>query len=131
MEKNKKKAGNPNWKKGGLSANPGGRPKGSVGKYTALSREMMSERGPEIVQKVIEMAMDGDVHCLKMCIDRILPVHKAVDPNRTKQQSQVIINVGASESIKAKIAETPVEKLVNPETKNDDDVIIAVGEVVG
>ena len=130
MEKNKK-AGNPNWKKGGLSANPGGRPKGSVGKYTALSREMMSERGPEIVQKVIEMAMDGDVHCLKMCIDRILPVHKAVDSSKSKQQSQVVINVGASDSIKAQIAETPVEKLVNPETKNDDDVIIAVGEVVG
>ena len=130
MEKNKK-AGNPNWKKGGLSANPGGRPKGSVGKYTALSREMMSERGPEIVQKVIEMAMDGDVHCLKMCIDRILPVHKAVDSNTSKQQSQVIINVGASDSIKAQIAETPVERLVNPDTKKDDDVIIAVGEVVG
>ena len=77
------------------------------------------------------MAMDGDVHCLKMCIDRILPVHKAVDSNTSKQQSQVIINVGASDSIKAQIAETPVEKLVNPQTKNDDDVIIAVGEVVG
>lgn len=130
MEKKKKKAGNPNWKKG-VSAYPEGRPKGSVGKYTALSREMMTERGPEIVQKVIEMAMDGDVHCLKMCIDRILPVHKAVDSSKSKQQSQVIINVGASDSIKAQIAETPVEKLVNPQTKNDDDVIIAVGEVVG
>jgi hypothetical protein len=121
---------NPNWKKG-VSANPAGRPKGCVRKYTALSRELMTERGPAIVQKVIEMAMEGDVHCLKMCIDRILPVHKAVDSNKSKQQSQVIINVGASDSIKAQIAETPVEKLVNPKTKKDDDLIIEVGEVVG
>jgi len=120
---------NPNWKKG-VSANPAGRPKGCVSKYTALSRELMSERGPAIVQKVIEMAMEGDVHCLKMCIDRILPVHKAVDSNKSKQQSQVIINVGASDSIKAQIAGVPPAKLINPKTKSEDEVIIDVGQTV-
>ena len=44
----------------------------------------MSEKSGEIVQKVIDKAMDGDVHCLKMCMDRILPVQKAVDSNRAK-----------------------------------------------
>jgi hypothetical protein len=123
--------GNPAFYKGMPALNPKGRPKGSVSKYTLLAREMMTEKGPDVVDKVIEMALDGDVHCLKMCIDRILPVHKAVDANTAKQQSQVIINVGASDSIKAKIAKTPSEKLVNPKTKNDDDLIIEVGEVVG
>ena len=130
MTEKKRSVGNPDFVKGMKSLNPKGRPKGSTGKYTLLAREMMTERGPDVVDKIIEMALEGDVHCLKMCIDRILPVHKAVDPNRTKQQSQVIINVGASESIKAKIAETPAEKLVNPQTKNDDDVIIEVAEVI-
>ncbi|MCS5551028.1 MAG: DUF5681 domain-containing protein [Gammaproteobacteria bacterium] len=116
--------------KKGVVQNPGGRKKGSLGKNTLLAREMMGERGPAVVQKVIDMAMEGDVHCLKMCIDRILPVHKAIDPNKAKQQSQVVINVGASDSIKAQIASTPAEKLVNPQTKSDDDVIIEVAEVV-
>ena len=126
---NKKGGGNPNLVKG-VVLNPNGRPKGSLNKYTLLSREMMTEKGPEIVNKIMEMAMEGDVHCLKMCIDRILPVHKAVDPNRAKQDSKIIINVGASESIKAKIANTDPVQLINPETKGDDELIIEVGEIV-
>ena len=126
---NKKGGGNPNLVKG-VVLNPNGRPKGSLNKYTLLSREMMTQKGPEIVNKIMEMAMDGDVHCLKMCIDRILPVHKAVDPNRAKQDSNIIINVGASESIKAKIANTNPAKLINPKTKGDDELIIEVGEIV-
>jgi len=117
------------FKKGEIQ-NPGGRKKGSLGKNTLLAREMMGERGPAVVQKVIDMAMEGDVHCLKMCIDRILPVHKAIDPNRAKQDSQIIINVGASDSIKQNIAATPVEMLVNPKMKSDEEVIIEVTESV-
>jgi len=74
--------------------------------------------------------MEGDVHCLKMCIDRILPVHKAVDPNRTKTDANIVINVGASSDIKEKIANSDPAKLVNPKTKTDDEIIIAVGEVI-
>ena len=126
---NKKGGGNPNLVKG-VVLNPNGRPKGSLNKYTLLSREMMTEKGPEIVNKIMEMAMEGDVHCLKMCIDRILPVHKAIDPNRAKQDSKIIINVGASDSIKAKIANTDPVQLINPKTKGEDELIIEVGEIV-
>lgn len=63
------------------SNNPAGRPKGSLNKYTKLSRELMSSKGPAIVNKVIEMALEGDRHCLKMCMDRILPSSKAVEIN--------------------------------------------------
>ena len=100
-----KRVGNPALTKG-VVLNPKGRPKGSLGKNTLLAREMMGKQGPAVVQKVIDMAMEGDVHCLKMCIDRILPVHKAVDPNRTKTDTQIVINVGASESLKEKIVKT-------------------------
>ena len=70
--------GNPNWVKG-MSPISKGRPKGSVNKYTQLSRELMTNRGPELVEKVIELAMEGDRHCLKMCLDRIIPTSKAVE----------------------------------------------------
>ena len=99
MAESKKKRGNPNFEKGMKPLNPLGRPKGSVNKYTALARELMSSKSPEIVEKVISKAMEGDVHCLKMCLDRILPVHKAVDSTRTKADAQVIINVSSLDSI--------------------------------
>jgi hypothetical protein len=126
-----KRRGNPLWVKGHKEVNHAvGRPKGSKNKYSLLAREMMTERGPDIVQKVVDMAMDGDVHCLKMCIDRILPVHKAVDSNRTKQDSKIIINVGASTSITEKIADTDPTSLIDPSVKTDDAVIIEVSEAV-
>jgi len=125
----KKKRGNPALYKGMKPLNPTGRPKGSVNKYTILAREVMSAKGVEIVNKVIEKALvDGDVHCLKMCMDRILPVHKAVDPNRAKTDSQVIINVASLDSIQQKIESTPNERLVNPEVKDEDEVIVNVSE---
>ena len=128
MSEKKKRKGNPALYKGMKPLNPAGRPKGSVNKYTALAREVMSAKGPEIVKKVIEKALEGDVHCLKMCIDRILPVHKAVDPNRAKSDTQVIINVASIDSIEQRVLSTPKEKLVNPKEKDEDEVIINIAE---
>ena len=90
----KKNRGSPNLYKGMPSLNPNGRPKGSVNKYTALSRELMSAKGPEIVQRVIDLALEGDRTCLKMCMDRILPTTKAVELRSQEGKGNVIINVG-------------------------------------
>jgi len=128
MSENKKKRGNPALFKGMKPLNPEGRPKGSENKYTALAREVMSARAPEIVQKVIDKALEGDVHCLKLCLDRILPVHKAVDPNRVKSDAQVIINVASLDSIQQSIDVTPEEELVEPVEKGDDEVIVNVSK---
>ena len=123
-----KKIGNPALVKGMVSLNPAGRPKGSVNKYTALARELMSNKSPEIVETVIAKALDGDVHCLKMCLDRILPVHKAVDSNRAKNDAQVIINVASIESIKQKASKFEDADLVEPVEKDDDEVIVNVSK---
>tara|TARA_R100000656_G_scaffold1477_2_gene2882 strand:- start:1254 stop:1643 length:390 start_codon:yes stop_codon:yes gene_type:complete len=126
MAESKKKRGNPNFEKGMKPLNPLGRPKGSVNKYTALARELMSSKSPEIVEKVISKAMEGDVHCLKMCLDRILPVHKAVDSTRTKADAQVIINVSSLDSIQQQLDVIPEGELVEPIEKEDDEVIVNV-----
>ena len=126
MAEPKKKRGNPNFHKGMKPLNPQGRTKGSVNKYAALSRELMSTKSPEIVAKVLEKALEGDVNCLKMCLDRILPVHKAVDSSRTKADAQVIINVSSIESIEQKINSTPDEELIMPEEMSDDEVIVNI-----
>ena len=124
MAESKKKRGNPAFKKGMKPLNPAGRPKGSVNKYTALARELMSSKSPEIVDKVISKAMEGDVHCLKMCLDRILPVQKAIDSTRTKADAQVIINVSSLDSIKSHIDAIPEGELVEPIEKDDDETIV-------
>ena len=126
MAEPKRKAGNPNFHKGMKPLNPAGRTKGSVNKYAALSRELMSTKSPEIVAKVLEKALEGDVHCLKMCLDRILPVHKAVDSTRTKADAQVIINVSSLEGIQQKLDVTPEGELIEPEEKTDDEVIVNI-----
>ena len=126
MAESKRKAGNPNFAKGMKPLEGVGRPKGSVNKYTALARELMSNKSPEIVEKVIEKAMDGDVHCLKMCLDRILPVHKAVDSTRTKADAQVIINVSSLDNIQQQLDVTPESELVEPVEKSDDEVIVNI-----
>ena len=79
--------------KPGQSGNPSGRPKGALNKYTELSRELLSENGVMIVQKVIEKAMDGDVACLKMCMDRLIPAHKAVEIKHENQDMAINIVV--------------------------------------
>ena len=94
----KRKRGNPNLYKGMPPLNPEGRKKGSLNKYTKLSRELMSNKGPEIVQKVIDMALEGDRHCLKMCMDRIIPTSKAVEITHDHQDLGINIIV---ESVKA------------------------------
>jgi len=103
--------------KGMKSLNPEGRPKGSVNKFTALSRELMSNKGPEIVQKVIDLALEGDRTCLKMCMDRIIPTTKAVEFRSSEDKGNVIINVGGL-----------VEKVISEDNKKpldyDEGVII-------
>lgn len=121
-----KRKGNPALYKGMKPLNPNGRPKGSENKYTALARALMSENAEEIVATVLQKAKDGDVHCLKMCMDRILPVHKAVDPNRVKNDAQVIINVASIESIEQKASEYDDAELVEPEEQSDDEVIAKI-----
>ena len=125
-ENKPKKRGNPNFYKGMPSLNPAGKPKGTMNKYAALSRELMNENAVEIVATVLAKAKEGDVHCLKMCMDRILPVQKAIDPNRTKNDAQVIINVASIESIEQKVSEYDEAELVEPEEKSDDEVVATI-----
>lgn len=109
--------------KKGQSGNPKGRPKGSVNKYTELSRALLSERGPEIVNVVIEKALKGDVHCLKMCMDRIVPPQKAVEIKHTKDDGGLVINVGTTDQIEEM---SKNKTLKDVEVKSDDQVVAEI-----
>ena len=64
------------WQKG-HSGNPRGRPPGT-GKAAEL-RELLEPRAPELVQKAIDMALDGDVKALQLCISRLIPELRSKD----------------------------------------------------
>ena len=128
----KKNKGSPNLYKGMKSLNPNGRPKGSVNKFTALSRELMSNKGPEIVQKVIDLALEGDRTCLKMCMDRIIPTTKSVEFRSSEDKGNVIINVGGLEAKKIEIEEKDQKELtyedgVVIEEADIDKTIVSIG----
>ena len=128
----KKNKGSPNLYKGMKSLNPNGRPKGSVNKYTALSRELMSAKGPEIVQRVIDLALEGDRTCLKMCMDRIIPTTKSVEFRSGEDKGNVIINVGGLEAKKVEIEEKDQKELtyedgVIIEEADIDKTIVSIG----
>ncbi len=127
----KKNRGSPNLYKGMPSLNPNGRPKGSVNKYTALSRELMSTKGPEIVQRVIDLALEGDRTCLKMCMDRILPTTKAVELRSQEGKGNVVINVGGlTEKVIEADKKEPLdyEEGVIISEENVDETIIKIGK---
>ncbi len=58
--------------KQGCSGNPHGRPKGALSKRTQLSK-LLEPRAVELVEKMIELALDGDVQALRLCIERLIP----------------------------------------------------------
>lgn len=58
--------------KPGKSGNPAGRPKGSKDKRTQ-NRDLFNQHAPKLIEKAVAMALDGNVACLKMCMDRIVP----------------------------------------------------------
>jgi len=115
----------PHLFKKGQIPNPNGRPKGSVNKYTQLARELLSSRGEEIVEVVIAKALKGDVHCLKMCMDRIVPAQKAIEIKHTKGEGGLTINVGTTEQIEEM---AKVNKPKRLKTKGDDEVIATIVE---
>jgi hypothetical protein len=61
--------------KKGKSGNPAGRPKGTRNR-TTLAAEALEGQAEAITQKVVEMALAGDLTAARMCLDRILPIRR-------------------------------------------------------
>jgi hypothetical protein len=52
--------------------NPG-RPRGSKNRTTRLLEELVAGEGEKLAQKAVELALAGNVKCLQLCLDRLLP----------------------------------------------------------
>jgi Family of unknown function (DUF5681) len=62
----------PPWQKG-QSGNPAGTKRGSRHRTTLLVEGMYSGEAEAVTRKVIELALAGDVACLRIATDRLLP----------------------------------------------------------
>jgi Family of unknown function (DUF5681) len=60
----------------GESGNPAGRPRGARSRTTILMQNLLTERAEAIGRKVIELAEQGDIAAIRLCLDRLAPVRK-------------------------------------------------------
>ena len=59
----------------GHSGNPAGRPRGSRNRRTIAAERLFDEEGETLTRVLIDLARDGHPVALKLCMDRIFPVH--------------------------------------------------------
>ena len=57
----------------GQSGNPAGRPRGSRNKASIRMQEMLEEKTEKLVNKLIKMALAGNIGALRLCLDRLVP----------------------------------------------------------
>ena len=62
--------------KKGESGNPQGRPVGTRNKTTLAALSLIEDEGEKLARKAVELALDGDLPALKLCMDRLLPPAK-------------------------------------------------------
>lgn len=62
--------------KPGSTANRKGRPRGSKHKATLAAQELLDGEAEGLTRKCIELALDGDVVALRLCLERLVPPRK-------------------------------------------------------
>lgn len=75
MTENTEKKQEARFKKG-QSGNPAGRPKGSLNQTTLACQELLDGEAAAITRKAIEIALEGDLTAIRLCLERIIPPRK-------------------------------------------------------
>ena len=57
----------------GRSGNPRGRPAGSRNRATLVAEALLEAKVEAVVAKVVELALEGDVAALRLCLERLVP----------------------------------------------------------
>src|ERR1043166_9359171 len=57
----------------GCSGNPQGRPLGARNAATVIAEQLLDGEAEAITRKVIELAKQGDLTAVRLCLERIVP----------------------------------------------------------
>ncbi len=60
----------------GQSGNPKGKPKGARNRTTMIAQDLLGGEVEALVRKVVNLALDGDLTCLRICLERLVPPKK-------------------------------------------------------
>ena len=61
----------------GRSGNPSGRRRGTRNRATELAESLLDDEAEALVRKVVELAKEGDLAALRMCLDRLVPPRRS------------------------------------------------------
>jgi hypothetical protein len=60
----------------GQSGNVSGKPRGARDRATVAAETLLAGEAKALTRTAIDLALKGDVHALRICLDRILPVRR-------------------------------------------------------
>ena len=60
----------------GQSGNPAGRPAGSRNKFTREMQDALEETGLPLIQRLLELAGEGNTGAMRTCLDRLIGKHR-------------------------------------------------------
>jgi hypothetical protein len=60
----------------GASGNPAGRPPRDLNRATMVIELALDARAEALAEKAIDMALDGDVLAMRLCLERLLPARR-------------------------------------------------------
>lgn len=94
-----------------------GRPQGDTGRIAEFKARLLSTTGTKVIDTVLRKALDDEdkdqVACLKMCMDRLLPV-SLFEKDAKGQRNAVTINITG-------LGETKVEAVETIDMEDEDE----------
>jgi hypothetical protein len=103
----------------GQSGNPAGRPRGSRNKASLRAQEMIEERAEEFVNKLLSLAIGGNIGALRLCLDRLVPARTneplLCEMPRVAKPADAVTAIGglASAAIAGDVTADEAAKLAN------------------
>jgi hypothetical protein len=97
----------------GQSGNPRGKPKGCRHHATRIAQAFLDGQAVMLAQKAVELALQGDVAALRVCLERLVPPRRDAPVSITLPVVQTTADLpGASQAILQAVADgqlTPSE----------------------